>query len=128
MLPAAYARSVRRLASLEAPVWFKHRAWIPIAWLLSFGNLVSVWFAARPAEPWHATIHALLAVLFAVGAQRLAARRGTAVTPDNKEIDESRRAFDAMQSRLGELEERLDFTERLLAKHRDAERPGSPPR
>jgi hypothetical protein len=106
-------------------VWFKHRAWIPIAWLLSVGNLVSVWFAARPAEPWHAGIHALLAVLFALGAQRLAARQRTVAggTPD-KEIGESRQALDAMQNRLGELEERLDFTERLLAKHREA----SPPR
>jgi hypothetical protein len=38
-------------------------------------NVISVWFAARPAEPWHATIHALLAVLFGLGAQRLASRR-----------------------------------------------------
>ncbi len=108
-------------------MWFKHRAWIPIAWLLSLGNLIAVWFAARPAEPWHATVHALLAVLFGLGAQRLAARSGTGATPD-KEIDESRQALDAMQNRLGELEERLDFAERLLAKHREADRLGSPPR
>jgi len=56
-------------------MWFKHRAWIPIAWLLSIANLVSVWFAAAPAEPWHATAHALAAVLFGLGAQRLEVRR-----------------------------------------------------
>jgi hypothetical protein len=56
-------------------VWFKHRAWIPIAWLLCLGNVIATWFAAQPAEPWHATGHALLAVLFGLGAQRLAARR-----------------------------------------------------
>jgi hypothetical protein len=56
-------------------VWFRHRAWIPIAWLLSLANIVATWFAAQPAEPWHATIHALLAVLFGLGAQRLAARQ-----------------------------------------------------
>lgn len=56
-------------------MWFKHRAWIPIAWLLCLGNLIATWFAARPAEPWHATIHALLAVLFGLGAQRLAVRQ-----------------------------------------------------
>jgi hypothetical protein len=55
-------------------VWFKHRAWIPIAWLLCLGNLIAAWFAALPAEPWHATTHALLAVLFGLGAERLAAR------------------------------------------------------
>lgn len=56
-------------------VWFRHRAWIPIAWLLSIVNLAAVWFAAQPAEPWHATTHALLAVLLALGAQRLQARQ-----------------------------------------------------
>lgn len=55
-------------------MWFRHRAWIPVAWLLSAANVVSVWFAARPAEPWHASVHAAFAVLFAVGAQRLSAR------------------------------------------------------
>jgi hypothetical protein len=58
-------------------VWFKHRAWIPVAWLLCLGNLIAAWFAALPAEPWHATIHALLAVLFGLGAQHLAARPRT---------------------------------------------------
>lgn len=60
---------------------FRHRAWIPIAWLLSLVNLGAVWFAARPAEPWHATVHALLAVLFALGAQRLHARQRGTGTP-----------------------------------------------
>ena len=35
-------------------------------------------------------------------------------------------AGEDMQSRLSEIEERLDFTERLLAKQRDAERLDSP--
>lgn len=56
-------------------MWFKHRAWIPIAWVLCLVNIGATWFAAQPAEPWHATIHALLAVLFGLGAQRLAARQ-----------------------------------------------------
>jgi hypothetical protein len=58
-------------------MWFRHRAWIPIAWLLCLANVVSVWFAARPAETWHATGHAVLAVLFGLGAQRLSFRRWT---------------------------------------------------
>ena len=56
-------------------MWFKHRAWIPIAWILSVVNVGAVWFAAAPGEPWHATIHAALGLLFGVGAQRLATRR-----------------------------------------------------
>lgn len=50
--------------------WLRHPVWIPIAWLLCAVNVAGVWFAARPAEPWHATIHAVLAVLFALGATR----------------------------------------------------------
>jgi hypothetical protein len=59
-------------------MWFKHRAWIPVAWVFCVVNLASVWFAARPAEAWHATLHALLAVLSGLGAQRLSARRRAA--------------------------------------------------
>jgi hypothetical protein len=108
-------------------MWFKHRAWIPVAWLLSLVNVVSVWFAARPAEPWHATGHALLAVLFGLGAQRLALRRkrtaGAELVGDAdvvtrvRELDARLADLDKLQDmagRLAELEERLDFTERAL--------------
>lgn len=113
-------------------MWFKHRAWIPVAWFLSIGNLVAVWFAARPAEPWHASAHALLAVAFALGARRLMARqRAGAQNEDVQQtIDQNehvQQTIEDMQPRLQELEERVDFAERLLAKNRDAERRGAPP-
>jgi hypothetical protein len=63
-------------------VWFKARAWIGVAWLLCLANVVAVWFAARPAEPWHATAHALLAVLFGLGAQRLGLRKTSTIGAD----------------------------------------------
>ena len=63
-------------------MWFKHRAWIPVSWILSAANLGAVWFAARPGEPWHASIHALLAVAFAIGAQRLQLRTRSTAAPD----------------------------------------------
>ena len=44
----------------------------------------------------------------------------------DEEIGELRQAFDAMQNRMGEMEERLDFTERLLAQYREADRLGPP--
>ncbi|HEX9155968.1 MAG TPA: hypothetical protein VF819_10415 [Nitrospira sp.] len=50
-----------------------------------------------------------------------------ALTSDNN-IAEIRQALDAVQTRLGELEERLDFNERLLTKHRDADRLKAPPK
>jgi hypothetical protein len=56
-------------------MWFKHRAWIPIAWILSVVNVAAVWFAAQPGEAWHATTHALLGLLFGLGAQHLSARQ-----------------------------------------------------
>src|SRR2546426_12731738 len=56
---------------------------------------------------------------------RAAARN---LTPSDEAISELRQSLDAVQNRLSEVEERLDFTERLLAKQRDSERLGSPPR
>ena len=47
-------------------------------------------------------------------------RRGP---PENEaELGELRQNLEAMQTRVTELEERVDFTERLLAKQRDADR------
>jgi hypothetical protein len=80
-------------------VWFKHRAWIPVAWLLSLVNLVAVWFAARPGEDWHATTHALLAVLFGLGAQRLSLRK---TRPAGAEVVTRQE----MEARLGTSEPR----------------------
>ncbi len=107
-------------------MWFKHRAWIPIAWLLSLGNLIAVWFAARPAEPWHATIHALLAVLFGLGAQRLAARQkargGGRISADEHvaaRLESIEQEISSLRQQLSEAHDRLDFAERLLARPRD---------
>jgi len=100
-------------------MWFKHRAWIPVAWLVSVANLVSVWFAAQPAEPWHATIHALLAVLFGVGAQRLMGRRASllhaqlAVGDDREKRLEQ--AIDAIAVELERVGEGQRFVTKLLA-------------
>lgn len=41
------------------------------------------------------------------------------------ELSELRQNLDAMQTRVTELEERVDFTERLLAKQRDTDRLGA---
>ncbi len=49
--------------------------------------------------------------------------RGLPASDD--EISELRQNLDAMQNRVTELEERVDFAERLLAKQRDADRLGS---
>jgi len=41
------------------------------------------------------------------------------------EVNELRQNLDAMQNRVAELEERVDFAERLLAKQREGDRLGS---
>jgi|GEM_PF-1627110 len=43
-----------------------------------------------------------------------------------EEVAELRRTIEALQNRLGEVEERLDFTERLLASRHEAEQLGRP--
>ena len=55
---------------------FKPAIWYPIAVVLSVINVLGVGFAARSAEPWHAAIHAVLALAFGLWAQRL--RQGPA--------------------------------------------------
>jgi hypothetical protein len=105
-------------------VWFKHRAWIPVAWLLSVANLGAVWFAALPAEPWHATTHALLAVLFGVGAHRLMTRqqaqlpRGELVLGDDR-MTRLEQAIDSIAVELERIGEGQRFVTKVLAE-RDA--------
>ena len=113
-------------------MWFKHRGWIPVAWLLALVNLGAVWFAARPGETWHATAHALLAGLFALGAQRLTARQrsGGLLGELHQTIERNQlleQTVESLQGRLGELEERVDFAERLMAKQGEADRLRAPP-
>lgn len=104
---------------------FKHPAWVPVAWVISLGNVGAVWFAAAAGEPWHATIHAILGTALAAGAIHLVSRRRAIVSGDLQEaLDQNERlqqTLDAVQPRMQELEERLDFAERLLATERQSE-------
>ncbi len=50
------------------------RIWVPVAQLLTVINVGAVYFAAQAAEPWHATLHAGLAVLFTVAIDWLRSR------------------------------------------------------
>ena len=92
---------------------FKPAIWFPIAAVLSVLNVVAVWFAARPGEPWHAATHAALAVAFGLWAVRL--RQG----PRRGELEAGLEAIElelsTLRQEVGELQERLDFAERMLA-------------
>jgi hypothetical protein len=106
----------------------KTRFWNAVLALLSAGNLVSVWFAARPGEPWHATVHAALALAFGLWAQsrmRLEEARLRASALDRgSEVETAAIRDDVGEVRreLGEVQERLDFAERLLSQAREADR------
>lgn len=110
-------------------MWFKHRAWIPVAWSLSILNIGAVWFAARPGETWHATAHAFLAVLFALGARRLAARRQTELPGEDlkRALDDNERlqlTVDGLEAQLTGLQERVEFAERLVLQQKSPDRQG----
>jgi hypothetical protein len=101
---------------------FKPAVWYPIAAVLSGLNVVFVWFAAQPAEPWHATSHAALAVAFGVWAERLRQRTRGGDFQDGLEAVQIE--VGNLRQELGETQERLDFTERMLAQERESRRVG----
>jgi hypothetical protein len=106
----------------------KTRFWNAVLVLLSAGNLVSIWFAAQPGEPWHATIHGALALgfgLWAQGRMRLEEarlREGALDKGSGVEIPALRDEVGEVRRELGEMQERLDFAERLLSQAREGDR------
>jgi hypothetical protein len=85
--------------------------WTGVLVLVSLGNLVSIWFAARPGEPWHATIHGALALGFGLWAQRRLLREEkrepalTGVADDRlARIENSIDAVAVEVERIGEME------------------------
>jgi nitrogen fixation/metabolism regulation signal transduction histidine kinase len=104
---------------------FNPRTWFPIAVVLSAVNVIAVWFAAVPAEPLHATIHAALAVAFGLWAQRL--RRGSAGGEVETGLDALQLEVNALRQELGEAQERIDFAERVLAQESQVRRPNQEP-
>lgn len=102
---------------------FPPRVWFPIAALLSAVNLGAVWFAAAPGEATHATIHAALAVAFALWAARLRGGGSGGLKERLEEVE----AFRALEGEVGALREALaesraqqEFAEQLLARRGEA--------
>ena len=101
-------------------MWFKHRAWVPVAFAASVFNVGATWFAVMPGmpgmgEPWHATMHALLAALFAAGGMHLAYRHRISEpvqTIDTEKLDRIERSVDAIALEI----ERVGEGQRFLTK------------
>lgn len=107
---------------------FKPAIWYPIAIALSAINLVAVGFAAGEPQPYHAAMHAALALVFGLWAQRLRPAPGGSELPGGKELQDGLEALEGevseLRRELGEMQERVDFAERLLAQGTEARRLG----
>lgn len=105
---------------------FKPATWYPIAVVLSVINLVGVGFAVGPVQPWHATIHAALALGFGLWAQRLRQTRGGSEGLARPDVFEALEGLEdevsKLRQELSETQERLDFAERRLAQAPEARR------
>ena len=103
---------------------FKSALWQPMAVVLTVINLIGV---AAATMPWHATVHAVLALGFGLWAQRL--RQGPAggdlnavrqqVEEQAAALEDAQRMLASQATQLSELHERVDFAERLLTQVRD---------
>lgn len=98
---------------------FKPAIWYPISVVLTVVNVGAAWFAARGAEPWHAAVHAGLAVAFGLWAQRL--KRGRERRGDELQagVEALEIEVNTLRQELSEAQERIDFAERLLAQNKD---------
>ena|SRR6266496_641877 len=109
---------------------FKPAIWYPISVVLSVLNLAAV--VVYAAEPWHAGAHAALAVAFGIWAQRLRQRPGgselkarlEALEADLDRLDGLDAEVGRLRQEVSEVQERLDFAERLLAQRPDPRRVG----
>jgi hypothetical protein len=105
---------------------FRPALWQPIAIGLSAINLVAVGFAAAAAEPAHAAIHSGVALAFGLWAQRMQRRRG--VGDGEVEVQDRLEGLEAemgdLKGQLSEVQERLDFAERVLAQGAETRRLG----
>jgi len=103
---------------------FKPRIWYPIAAVLSVVNLIAAGFAAAQAEPWHATLHAGLALAFGLWAQRLRQQGagGGDIEARLEALEAELGELGAMRRELSEIHERLDFAERMLAQGQEVRR------
>lgn len=109
------------------------KMWRRLAIAASVFNVAGAGFAIAAGEGWHAGIHVSLAVGFGFAAQRLAELEGKRA-PDTMQqqldaqaaaLEEAQNTLALQSKQLAELEERVDFAERMIAQARDRQKLGS---
>jgi hypothetical protein len=117
----------------EVTMRFGSRACRAIALALSALNVGGLGYAVGVAEPWHAGLHAALALGFGFAAARMR-RRGAAADAETdaaNAIASGERAMEPaaldgemeeMRRELYEVQERLDFAERMLSRELESRR------
>jgi len=101
--------------------------WRRLAIVASVFNVAGAGFAIAAGEGWHAGIHVTLALAFAFAAQRLTAGDQRSESASiQQQLDAQADALEQAQAtlarqaaQLAELNERVDFAERVLTKARD---------
>ena len=103
------------------------KTWRRLALLASAFNVAGAGFAIAAGEGWHAGIHVSLALGFGFASQRLGQiDRSAAPNSVQSQVDAQAAALEEAQTllalqakQLTDLEERVDFAERMLAQARD---------
>jgi len=101
--------------------------WRRLAIVATVFNIAGAGFAIAAGEGWHAGIHVTLALAFAFAAQRLTAgdRRSESAGIQQQldaqadALEEAQATLARQAAQLAELNERVDFAERLLTQARD---------
>jgi hypothetical protein len=102
------------------------RLWYPVSIVLAIVNVAAIYVVGRgsPGASGHMMLHAALAVGSAAWAVHLRSRLRDRIPGHAGEaaLMELRDDVENLREHVRELEERLDFTERMLAQQRDWER------
>lgn len=88
-------------------------------------NLLGMGYAIVMSEPWHAALHAVLGLAFAMWAGRLRAGRQVALPQGSERFEALEDEVSHLQAQLNDAQDRLDFAERIIAK--DVETRRGPP-
>src|SRR5262247_3081412 len=111
---------------------FKAPIWPYVAFTLSALNVAAAGYAVAAAEPVHAAIHVVFAFGFGWWANRLRQRRHedaleTELRETLKDPVERLTMLEEnvsrLQQELSDVQERLDFTERILVRDRESHPP-----